>query len=80
MKRINFKKISIKNFLSFGETPVVLEFKAGLHIITGINRDKSDRQNGLGKSAMMESLYFCIFGTTIRDLKKDLILVKIFIK
>lgn len=73
MKRINFKKISIKNFLSFGETPVVLEFKAGLHIITGINRDKSDRQNGLGKSAMMESLYFCIFGTTIRDLKKDLI-------
>ena len=73
MKKINFKKISIKNFLSFGETPVVLEFKSGLHIITGINRDKSDRQNGLGKSAMMESLYFSIFGTTIRDLKKDLI-------
>jgi DNA repair exonuclease SbcCD ATPase subunit len=73
MKRINFKKISIKNFLSFGETPVILEFKKGLHIITGINRDKSDRQNGLGKSAMMESLYFAIFGTTIRDLKKDLI-------
>jgi len=73
MKKINFQKISIKNFLSFGEIPVVLEFKTGLHIITGINRDKSDRQNGLGKSAMMESLYFCIFGTTIRDLKKDLI-------
>jgi DNA repair exonuclease SbcCD ATPase subunit len=73
MKKINFQKISIKNFLSFGENPVVLEFKTGLHIITGINRDKSDRQNGLGKSAMMESLYFCIFGTTIRDLKKDLI-------
>jgi len=73
MKKINFKKISIKNFLSFGEIPVVLEFKPGLHIITGINRDKSDRQNGLGKSAMMESLYFSIFGTTIRDLKKDLI-------
>lgn len=73
MKKINFQKISIKNFLSFGEIPVVLEFKPGLHIITGINRDKSDRQNGLGKSAMMESLYFCIFGTTIRDLKKDLI-------
>jgi len=73
MKKINFKKIKIKNFLSFGEDPVELEFKKGLHIVTGVNRDKQDRQNGLGKSAMMESLYFAIFGTTIRELKKDLI-------
>jgi DNA repair exonuclease SbcCD ATPase subunit len=73
MKRVNFKKIKIKNFLSFGEEPVELEFKKGLHIVTGVNRDKQDRQNGLGKSAMMESLYFAIFGTTIRELKKDLI-------
>jgi DNA repair exonuclease SbcCD ATPase subunit len=73
MKRVNFKKISISNFLSFGEEPVVLEFKKGLHIVTGVNRDKADRQNGIGKSAMIESLYFAIFGMTIRDLKKDLI-------
>ena len=73
MKRVNFKKISISNFLSFGEEPVVLEFKKGLHVVTGVNRDKSDRQNGIGKSAMIESLYFAIFGMTIRDLKKDLI-------
>jgi DNA repair exonuclease SbcCD ATPase subunit len=73
MKKVNFNKISIKNFLSFGNEPVILEFKRGLHVITGVNRDKSDRQNGLGKSAMMESLYFAIFGTTIRELKKDLI-------
>ena len=73
MKKINFNKISVKNFLSFGEEPVQLEFKKGLHIITGINRDKSDRQNAIGKSALLESLYFSIFGTTIRELKKDLI-------
>ena len=73
MKKVNFKKISIKNFLSFGDNPVELSFKKGLHVITGVNRDKSDRQNGLGKSAMMEALYFAIFGTTIRELKKDLI-------
>jgi DNA repair exonuclease SbcCD ATPase subunit len=73
MKKVNFNKISIKNFLSFGNEPVILEFKRGLHVITGVNRDKADRQNGLGKSAMMESLYFAIFGTTIRELKKDLI-------
>jgi DNA repair exonuclease SbcCD ATPase subunit len=73
MKKINFNKITVKNFLSFGEEPVELEFKKGLHIITGINRDKSDRQNAIGKSALLESLYFSIFGTTIRELKKDLI-------
>jgi chromosome segregation protein len=73
MKRVNFNKISIKNFLSFGDEPVIFEFKKGLNVVTGVNRDKSDRQNGLGKSAMMESLYFAIFGTTIRELKKDLI-------
>lgn len=73
MKRVNFNKIKIKNFLSFGDEPVELEFKKGLHIITGINKDKYDRQNGIGKSALMESLYFAIFGTTLRELKKDLI-------
>lgn len=73
MKKVNFKKISIKNFLSFGSNPVELEFKKGLHVITGVNRDKSDRQNGIGKSAMMESLHFAIFGKTLRDIKKDLI-------
>jgi DNA repair exonuclease SbcCD ATPase subunit len=73
MKKVNFKKISIKNFLSFGNEPVELEFKKGFHVVTGVNRDKSDRQNGLGKSAMMEALYFAIFGMTIRELKKDLI-------
>lgn len=73
MKKVNFTKISIKNFLSFGNDPVELEFKKGLHVITGINRDKLDRQNGIGKSAMMEAIYFSIFGKPIRDIKKDLI-------
>ena len=73
MKRVNFNKITVKNFLSFGNEPVELEFKRGLNIVTGVNRDKSDRQNGIGKSALIESLYFAIFGTTIRELKKDLI-------
>ena len=73
MKRINFNQVQIKNFLSIGETPVVLDFKPGLHIITGINRDKIDRRNGIGKTSVIESIYFAVFGQTIRELKKDLI-------
>ena len=73
MKHINFKQVSIKNFLSIGNDPLTLEFKPGLHIITGVNRDKTDRQNGIGKTSVIESVFFAIFGCTIRELKKDLI-------
>ena len=48
MKNISFNKISIKNFLSVGNQPVTVDFKRGLHIITGLNKDKEDRRNGVG--------------------------------
>lgn len=73
MKHVNFTQVSIRNFLSIGEQPLVLDFKPGLHIITGINRDKTDRRNGIGKTSVVESVYFAVFGSTIRELKKDLI-------
>ena len=73
MKEVNFKKVSIINFLSVGEDPVTVEFTKGLHVITGINRDKPDRRNAIGKSTVADSIYFAIFGDTLRELKKDLI-------
>jgi DNA repair exonuclease SbcCD ATPase subunit len=74
MKKINFKKITIKNFLSVGNVPVVIDFRTGLHIITGINKDKEDRRNGVGKSTVADSIYFAVFGETLRDLKKEFII------
>jgi DNA repair exonuclease SbcCD ATPase subunit len=71
MININFEKIKIKNFLSVGSIPVVVDFKPGLHIITGINKDKEDRRNGVGKSTIADAIYFAVFGETLRDLKKD---------
>ena len=71
MKTITFNKISIKNFLSVGNLPVTIDFKRGLHIITGINKDKEDRRNGVGKSTIADAVYFAIFGETLRDLKKE---------
>ena len=73
MKQINFKTITIKNFLSVGNTPVSVDFKRGLHIITGINKDKEDRQNGVGKSTIADAINFAVFGETLRDLKKEYI-------
>jgi DNA repair exonuclease SbcCD ATPase subunit len=71
MKYVDFKRVEIKNFLSVGESPVVIEFNKGLNIITGNNKDKLDRRNGVGKSTVADSVYFAIFGSTLRELKKD---------
>jgi len=73
MKKVNFKKLSIVNFLSVGDEPVTIEFGKGLHVITGKNKDKPDRRNAIGKSTIADALYFAIFGETLRELKKDLI-------
>ena len=73
MKRVNFKKLSLVNFLSVGDEPVTIEFRKGLHVITGKNKDKPDRRNAIGKSTIADALYFAIFGETLRELKKDLI-------
>ena len=73
MKRVDFKKVTIVNFLSVGEEPVSVEFTKGLHVITGKNKDKPDRRNAIGKSTIADSIYFAIFGETLREIKKDLI-------
>ena len=73
MKYVSFQELKIKNFLSVGEEQVIIKFSKGLHIITGINRDKEDRRNGVGKSTIADALYFAIFGSTLRDIKKDFI-------
>ena len=73
MKFIEFKKLYIKNFLSIGDEFVEVDFKKGLNIITGSNKDKEDRRNGVGKSAIADAIYFAVFGTTLRDIKKDFI-------
>ena len=73
MKYVTFTELKIQNFLSIGEEVVTIDFKKGLHIVTGINRDKEDRRNGVGKSTVADALYFSIFGSTLRDIKKNFI-------
>ena len=71
MNYINFKEIVIKNFLSIGKEPVIVRFESGMHVITGVNKDKDDRRNGVGKSTIADAVHFAIFGETIRDVKRE---------
>jgi len=68
---VNFKKLTIKNFLSVGERPVVIKFKPGVNAIIGTNYDKEDSKNGAGKSSITELLYYSLYGTTLREISKD---------
>ena len=71
MKSVIFKQIKIRNFLSIGDEPVSVKFNTGLNIITGNNRDKEDRRNGVGKSTIADAINFAIFGSPLRDIKND---------
>ena len=73
MKYVDFNSVKIRNFLSIGQSPVEISFKHGLNIITGVNKDKEDRRNGVGKSAIADAIHFAIFGETIRELSKEFI-------
>ena len=73
MKKIKFQTLKIKNFLSVGEEEIDLNFKSGINLLTGINKDNNTR-NGVGKSSIIESIFWCLFGVTIRDIKNDKII------
>lgn len=78
MQYVHFKTVKITNFLSVGKKPVCINFNPGLNIITGKNYDKSDRANGVGKSTIADAIHFALYGSTIRDLKKENIVNNLF--
>jgi DNA repair exonuclease SbcCD ATPase subunit len=71
MKEVIFKTLSIKNFLSVGDESIDIKFETGLHIITGINKDKEDGKNGVGKSTIIDAFFFVLYGSPLRPIKKD---------
>jgi len=68
--KIQFHSTTIRNFLSFGDTPTTINYEPGLHLVTGYNHDKQ-RSNGCGKTAyIVDSLVYALFGTPIRNVKQ----------
>ena len=74
MRKIKFKKLVIQDFLSIGKDSLTIDFQSGLNLITGTNIDNPERRNGTGKSAIIEGFYYALFGTTIRDIKKEFVI------
>ena len=66
---LTFKKLTIRNFLSFGNVPEEIDLSSDtFRIIVGQNKDKSDspdEKNGSGKSSIINALHYCLFGKSI---------------
>lgn len=74
---LNFKKLTIKNFMSVGEMPQTIDFENnGLTLILGENLDmnadsQSIARNGAGKSAIFNALSFALFGQALSNIRRD---------
>jgi len=66
---LKFKSIEMRNFLSFGNVPQVVNLEdSPLSVIVGINNDAStddETRNGVGKSSLIQAMHFAIYGKSI---------------
>ena len=67
---LNFKRLYIHNFLSFGEADISLNNR-GYVMVSGRNMSATDGalSNGSGKSAWSDAIAWCLTGETIRGTK-----------
>jgi len=68
--KIEFHSISFRNFLTFGNQTQKFELKSGLNLITGLDQS-TGRSNGAGKSSLLESICFALYGRTNRSIIKE---------
>jgi|JTFO01.1.fsa_nt_gb DNA repair exonuclease SbcCD ATPase subunit len=71
---IKLESISIRNFLSIGNVPQVLDLaNNGLTLILGENMDVggNNSRNGTGKSSIVQAISFALYGSPISKIKID---------
>lgn len=75
--QIKLTKITIKNFLSIGAEQALKLDNLGLVLLTGDNQDTSALEsNGSGKSSMLESIVYALYGQTSTGIKGDTLINK----
>jgi len=67
--RIIFRRVEIHNFMSFADEVFDFDKNIGMNLICGKNNDVPGSRNGSGKSGLMESLVFALYGQTRNNIK-----------
>lgn len=60
--RIDFKRIEMKNFMSFAEESFDISSCNGMSLVQGKNNDIPGSRNGAGKSTLFNALLYVLFG------------------
>lgn len=68
--KVIFNSVKIENFLSIGKAEIILKDR-GYCLINGVNKNPKDAalSNGSGKSSIIDSIFYCLTGETIRGAK-----------
>lgn len=69
--RIDFERIDIKNFMSFEEESFDISSCKGMNLVQGKNNDIPGSKNGSGKSNLMASLLYVLFGQLQSKIKNE---------
>ena len=79
MKKINFKKLTAKNFFCYGKDGICVNFSnyGNVVVIKGKNLDVSPDENdekhssnGVGKSSIIDAIVYGLFGKTVKNPSK----------
>jgi len=72
---IEFKKITIQNFLSFGHKPITIQLNEhDTTLILGVNKDVGTEgysRNGVGKSTIFQAISWVLFNEGISNIRQD---------
>lgn len=70
-KRLKFKRLQAYNFMTFTALELDLD-RTGAVLVLGENRDAPGADsNGSGKSAIFDAICWCLYGSTIREVRGD---------
>lgn len=69
--RINFKRIEIKNFMSFEEEAFDFLSRTGMTLVHGVNNDFPGQKNGTGKTNLWAALLYSLFGQSFFSKMKN---------
>lgn len=69
--RIDFKRIEIRNFMSFADESFDIASCKGMNLVQGKNNDIPGAKNGCGKTQVFSSILYALFGQLQTKIKNE---------